>query len=89
VIGTVLANPFLNPAVRMDPNARVTLADVVRHIDHTCQLTGSAAHCALGSDFDGGFGVQSSPRSWTRSPISVKLRTLLVMLAIQWPMWPL
>jgi membrane dipeptidase len=61
VIGTVLANPFLNPAARTDPSTRVTLADVVCHIDHICQLTGSAAHCALGSDFDGGFGVERTP----------------------------
>jgi membrane dipeptidase len=34
---------------------------VVRHIDHICQLAGDATHCALGSDFDGGFGVESTP----------------------------
>ena len=34
---------------------------MVRHIDHICQLTSSARHCALGSDFDGGFGVESTP----------------------------
>ncbi|HEX6816864.1 MAG TPA: membrane dipeptidase [Ktedonobacterales bacterium] len=61
VIGTVLANPFLNPAARAQPATRVTLADVVRHIDAICQLTGSARHCAIGSDFDGGFGVESTP----------------------------
>ncbi len=61
VIGTVLANPFLNPAAREIPTTRVTLADVVRHIDAICQLTGSARHCAIGSDFDGGFGVESTP----------------------------
>jgi membrane dipeptidase len=61
VIGTVLANAFLNPDARANPGMRVTLDDVVRHIDHICQLTGSAAHCALGSDFDGGFGVESTP----------------------------
>jgi len=61
VIGTVLANAFLDPAAREHPATRVTLDAVVRHIDHICQLTGSAAHCALGSDFDGGFGVESTP----------------------------
>jgi membrane dipeptidase len=30
-------------------------------IDHICQLTGSADHVAIGSDFDGGFGLQHSP----------------------------
>lgn len=61
VIGTVLANPFLNPAARTEASTRVTLDDVVRHIDAICQLTGSARYCALGSDFDGGFGVESTP----------------------------
>jgi membrane dipeptidase len=61
VIGTVLANPFLDPAARNDRSLRITLDAVVRHIDHICQLTGSTAHCAVGSDFDGGFGVESTP----------------------------
>jgi membrane dipeptidase len=61
VIGTVLANPFLDPNARADRSLRVTLDAVVRHTDHICQLTGSAAHCAIGSDFDGGFGVESTP----------------------------
>jgi len=61
VIGTVLANDFLvHGWTREAPP--VTLADVVRHIDHICQLTGSARHCGIGSDFDGGFGVESTPR---------------------------
>ena len=61
VIGTVLANGFLvHGWTRGAPP--VALADVVRHIDHICQLTGSARHCAIGSDFDGGFGVESTPR---------------------------
>jgi membrane dipeptidase len=34
---------------------------VVAHIDHICQLAGDALHAGIGSDFDGGFGVQSVP----------------------------
>ena len=30
-------------------------------IDHICQVTGSAAHTGLGTDFDGGFGVERTP----------------------------
>lgn len=60
VIGTVLANDFLVHGWTRDAPP-VTLADVVRHIDHICQLTGSARHCGIGSDFDGGFGVESTP----------------------------
>ncbi|MFI5271543.1 MAG: dipeptidase [Ktedonobacterales bacterium] len=60
VIGTVLANAFLQGGWKAgDPP--LTLEAVVRHIDHICQLTGSARHCAIGSDFDGGFGVESTP----------------------------
>lgn len=60
VIGTVLANSFLQGGWKTgDP--LLTLDAVVRHVDHICQLTGSARHCAIGSDFDGGFGVESTP----------------------------
>jgi membrane dipeptidase len=38
-----------------------TLADVAMHIDHVCQVAGSARHAALGTDLDGGFGVEQSP----------------------------
>jgi membrane dipeptidase len=60
VIGAVLANRFLVAGWQPD-DAPVTTEDVVRHIDHVCQLTGSARHCGIGSDFDGGFGVESTP----------------------------
>ncbi len=60
VIGSVLANRFLVDGWT-DARGPVTLDAVVRHIDHIAQLTSSARHCALGSDFDGGFGVESTP----------------------------
>jgi membrane dipeptidase len=59
VIGTVLANKFLDPD--WERGAPLPLDVVVRHIDHICQLAGDATHCALGSDFDGGFGAESTP----------------------------
>jgi membrane dipeptidase len=31
------------------------------HIDHVCQLAGNSTHAGIGSDFDGGFGLQSTP----------------------------
>ena len=34
------------------------LAQVVAHIDHICQILGSAAHVGLGTDMDGGFGAE-------------------------------
>jgi membrane dipeptidase len=38
-----------------------TLESVADHIDHVCQLAGSAEHSAIGSDLDGGFGTEQSP----------------------------
>jgi membrane dipeptidase len=40
----------------------VMMREIVDHIDHICQLAGSARHCAIGSDLDGGFGREQSPR---------------------------
>ena len=39
----------------------VTLAHIVEHIDHVCQLAGNSRHAAIGSDLDGGFGREQSP----------------------------
>ncbi|MCC6189435.1 MAG: membrane dipeptidase [Anaerolineales bacterium] len=61
VIGVVPYNRFLKAWQPGDGKAAVTLADVAAHIDHICQVTGSAAHVGLGSDFDGGFGVERTP----------------------------
>jgi membrane dipeptidase len=62
VIGTVLANAFLVDGWTHERGDAVTLEAVVRHIDHICELTGTAAHCAIGSDFDGGFGAETTPQ---------------------------
>lgn len=62
VIGIVLYNGFLRKDWRRgDRKERVTLTDVVRAIDYVCQRVGDADHVALGSDFDGGFGSESTP----------------------------
>jgi membrane dipeptidase len=39
----------------------VPLSTLVDHIDHICQLSGDSLHAGIGSDFDGGFGLQSVP----------------------------
>jgi membrane dipeptidase len=41
--------------------AGLTLAHVVDHIDHVCQLAGNARHAMIGSDLDGAFGREQSP----------------------------
>jgi membrane dipeptidase len=43
------------------PREAVTLANVVDHIDHICQLAGNTDHAAIGSDLDGGFGYEQTP----------------------------
>ena len=62
VIGIVPFNVFLRNGWRSgDSRIEVSLEHVVAQIDHVCQLAGSARHAALGTDFEGGFGLQSVP----------------------------
>jgi membrane dipeptidase len=62
VIGTVLYNPFLLKGwKKSDRKEDVTLDHVVTHIDHVCQVLGSARHVGIGSDLDGGFGAEHCP----------------------------
>ena len=35
---------------------------MVDHIDHVCQLAGNARHAAIGTDLDGGYGTEQTPR---------------------------
>ncbi len=62
VIGVVPYNRFLvgdwSPS---DGRQRIGLDMVVAQIDHICQLAGDAGHVGLGTDFDGGFGVEAVP----------------------------
>ncbi len=63
VVGIVLANYFLKDGwADSDGREAVTLDVVADHIDHVCQLLGDAAHVGLGSDFDGGFGLDRVPK---------------------------
>lgn len=60
--GVVLYNSFLKPEyTRSDPKESITLQDVAAHIDHVCQLLGDARHVGIGSDMDGGFGLEDTP----------------------------
>ncbi|MGB1287859.1 MAG: dipeptidase [Aggregatilineales bacterium] len=62
VMGVALYNRFLKKGWSYgDAKNAVTLSDVADVIDHVCQITGSAAHIGIGSDFDGGFGAASIP----------------------------
>jgi membrane dipeptidase len=43
-------------------SADLKLERIIDHIDHICQIAGNARHCGLGSDLDGAFGREQSPR---------------------------
>lgn len=61
VIGIVPFNRFLDGTWTRTRRFDTTLELVVQHIDHICQLTGSARYVGLGSDIDGGFGRDETP----------------------------
>ena len=63
VIGAALDAWMLYPEWERGQTSRrvVSLEHVVDHIDHVCQLAGSSAHAAIGSDLDGGFGNEQTP----------------------------
>jgi membrane dipeptidase len=62
VMGIVLFNSFLsNTWKKGDPKSDLPLTIVLDAIDYVCQITGSSAHVGIGSDFDGGFGSESTP----------------------------
>lgn len=44
---------------------RATLADVAEHMDHICQLAGSHRHVGIGTDMDGGLGLEHIPHELT------------------------
>lgn len=60
VIGLVLYNAFLEPRWRQDRTISVTLDPLRRHANHISELCGWS-HIGIGSDLDGGFGLEESP----------------------------
>jgi membrane dipeptidase len=63
VIGAAFDAWMLKPGwlAGQSTNEQVSLATVVDHIDHICQLAGNSRHAAIGTDLDGGFGREQSP----------------------------
>src|SRR5512141_479248 len=64
IVGNVPLNSFLKSGWNRNNGSRreeVPLDTLAAHIDHVCQLAGDSLHAGIGSDFDGGFGVQSVP----------------------------
>ncbi|HJS18853.1 MAG TPA: membrane dipeptidase [Anaerolineales bacterium] len=64
VIGLLPFNTFLKVGwLRKNGSRReeVPIEALIDHIDHVCQIAGNSQHAGIGSDFDGGFGLQSIP----------------------------
>ena len=80
VIGVVPFNVFLKAGWKYgDAQEEVTLDDVFAQMDHICQIAGDAKHTAIGSDFDGGFGKQSTPFEIDTIADLQKIANLLLM----------
>jgi membrane dipeptidase len=60
VIGINFYQKFLLPPAEFGKR-RATLADVVRHIQHICDLAGSARYVGIGTDMDGALGRNEIP----------------------------
>ncbi len=65
VVGINFFDKFLLPPSQYG-RRRATLADVIAHIRHICDLAGDTAHVGLGTDMDGGLG---------RNEIPIEIRT--------------
>jgi membrane dipeptidase len=44
------------------PRDSVSIETAVDHIDHICQLAGNAGNAGIGSDLDGGYGIEQCPQ---------------------------
>jgi len=61
VIGINFYDKFLVPPEEFRKR-KANLNDLLRHMKHICEIAGSAAHVAIGTDMDGGFGRDEIPR---------------------------
>ena len=78
VIGAAMDCWMIAPGWRHgDSNESVTLDGAVKHIDYMCQLLGNALHLAIGSDLDGGFGLEGSPHDLDTIADLQKIASLL------------
>jgi membrane dipeptidase len=81
VIGGVFDAWMLSPSWirgKSTPKERnVTLATVLDHMDHICQLAGNADQIGIGSDLDGAFGKEQCPADLDSIADLQKIPTLL------------
>lgn len=79
VIGVALDAWMLHPGWeigRTSPDV-VGLDAVADHVDHICQLAGNCRHVGIGSDLDGGYGTEQTPRDLKTIADLQKLADLL------------
>jgi len=64
VIGVALDAWMLHPGWEIGKTSPevVGLDAVADHVDHICQLAGNCGHAGIGSDLDGGYGTEQTPR---------------------------
>jgi membrane dipeptidase len=64
VIGMALDGWMLYPGWKVGQTSSevISLEDVANHVDHVCQIAGNTKHVGIGSDLDGGFGYEQTPR---------------------------
>ena len=64
VIGAALDAWMLQPGwvIGETTPELVSMETFVDHIHHVCQIAGNARHAAIGTDLDGGYGTEQTPR---------------------------
>jgi len=84
VIGVVPSNTFLNQNWKEDGGKSATsLQLLAEQIDYLCQVAGDARHVGIGTDFDGGFGVEHVPAEIDSIADLPKLLPMLERLGFQ------
>ena len=87
VIGVALDAWMIYPGwqrgVTTPQAAGVTLQTLVDHIDHICQVAGSARHVGIGSDLDGAFGREQTAADLETIADLAKIRGLLARAGLQ------
>lgn len=67
VVGIAFDIIMLQPGyVRRVSEATVTMERAVENIDIVCQIAGNARHVGIGTDLDGGYGVEQTPVDFDR-----------------------
>ena len=60
------------------PREQVGLSHVVDHIQRICDLAGDTRHVGIGSDLDGGYGVENTPHEMDTHTDLHRLKPLLI-----------